>query len=116
MGVPDLVGMLFAALGGTAHEICNSMRDPSFLLRIVVNSDKKTGFCSVLFQELSPPGVAHFAGSIKTKKKKKPKCLKKSKIPIQRMFTLGMMRLGLLYYYFYVQYDISSVSMSKLGN
>lgn len=77
MGVPDLVGKLFAALGGTAHEICNSMRDPSFLLRIVVNSDKKTGFCSVLFQELSPPGVAHFAGSIKTKRKKKAEMFEK---------------------------------------
>ena len=78
MGVPDLVGKLFAALGGTAHEICNSMRDPSFLLRIVVNSDKKTGFCSVLFQELSPPGVAHFADSIKTKKKKSRNVRKKA--------------------------------------
>ena len=114
MGVPDLVGKLFAALGGTAHEICNSMRDPSFLLRIVVNSDKKTGFCSVLFQELSPPGVAHFADSIKTKKKK-AEMFEKKQIPIQRMFTLGIVRLG-LFLLFHVQYDMSSISTSKLGN
>lgn len=42
IGIPN-VGSACSA-GGTAHEICNSIRAPSLLIRITVNSENRLLF------------------------------------------------------------------------